>query len=177
MLDFETVYFIPLCIAFLASQLFMKTRPIDLLLRGLIFVYFIAVVSLTLFPIPIDGVEDFINAGVEPTNNFIPFGSILDIASSQPFSIALRQIGGNIVLFMPLGFLVPLIWKGIKWSAVLEIGLLCSFAIEAIQFTLSYALGYTYKITDVDDLILNASGTMMGYILYRIFQWGFKGFL
>lgn len=175
MVDFELVYLIPLCVVFLIVQVILHPRPIDTLLRTLAFVYFVLVIAVTLFPIPTDSVEDFINAGVEFKNNFVPFKSIIDIVSSQPLSIALKQVGGNVILMMPLGFLAPLICRReITWKKILWIGILFSLSIEVLQFTFSYMLGFTYKITDVDDLLLNSLGAVIGYCFYRLFKWGFK---
>lgn len=175
MVDFELVYLVPLCIAFLVAQLVVRAKPVDILLRTLGFIYFALVLAVTLFPIPVDSVEDFTNAGVEFRNNFVPFKSIIDIISSQPASIALRQVGGNVVLMMPLGFLVPLTYKrDIGWKKILCIGILFSFFIEVLQLIFSYMISFTYKITDVDDLLLNSLGAVVGYCFYKLFKWGFK---
>lgn len=145
MLDFEIVYFGPLFLVFLTVQ------------------------------IPIDEVQDFIDAGVELKNNFVPFVSIADIVSTQSAWNILRQIAGNIILLMPFGFFIPLMLKmKLNWQKVLIIGFWVSFGIEAAQFGISHIIGYTYKITDVDDLILNTFGTMIGYGCYKVFEWGVK---
>ncbi len=69
----------------------------------------------------------------------------------------------NIVMCMPLGFLLPLIWKecrNLKRAAVT--GLLFSAAIEASQLL-------NFRATDIDDLTANVIGTVIGYLLWRIF--------
>lgn len=63
----------------------------------------------------------------------------------------------NILLFMPMGFLLPAIWKeyrSIKKTIVM--GLAVSILIELLQI-------FSYRLTDVDDLITNTSGTFFGY--------------
>ena len=73
------------------------------------------------------------------------------------------NLAGNVLLFIPAGLLLPRIWYRFRtfWKyllcCLLSVGL-----IEAIQlFSLRGSL-------DVDDLILNLSGMLLGYIAYRI---------
>ena len=73
------------------------------------------------------------------------------------------NLAGNVLLFIPAGLFLPRIWYRFRtfWKyllcCILSIGL-----IEAIQlFSLRGSL-------DVDDLILNLSGMLLGYIAYRI---------
>lgn len=77
----------------------------------------------------------------------------------------------NILMFMPLGFLLPLIWKTYrKFIKVLIFGFGMSFSIEILQLINS-------RVTDIDDLLMNSLGTCIGYLLFylikRIFvNWG-----
>ena len=73
------------------------------------------------------------------------------------------NLAGNVLLFIPTGLLLPRIWYRFRtfWKyllcCVLSIAL-----VEAVQlFSLRGSL-------DVDDLILNLSGMLLGYIAYRI---------
>lgn len=68
----------------------------------------------------------------------------------------------NILLFVPFGLLIPIIWKTrwVWWRIVL-LSLAASFCIEATQFITR--LGYA----DIDDLMNNAIGAAIGYMLYR----------
>lgn len=45
------------------------------------------------------------------------------------------------------------------------VGLLVSMLIELLQLGISAVLGYTYKITDVDDVILNTIGALHGPLI------------
>lgn len=63
----------------------------------------------------------------------------------------------NIILFMPMGFLLPAIWKeyrSIKKTIVM--GLTVSILIELLQI-------FSFRLTDIDDLITNTLGTFFGY--------------
>ena len=71
---------------------------------------------------------------------------------------------GKIVWFIPLG--AYLVWKEpgrTVWRAAL-IGLLLSVAIEVSQYI--FGVG----VTEVDDLVLNTAGTLIGAILMRMKQ-------
>lgn len=70
---------------------------------------------------------------------------------------------GNICLFVPIGFCVPLLWNKSSLPKTLLVGFLISLFIELCQ--LPQARG-----TDIDDLWINTLGAMIGYILYRFFK-------
>lgn len=77
----------------------------------------------------------------------------------------LLNIVGNIAGFMPCGFFLPVISRRCKMflnTALLSF--LFSFSIETIQ------LIFKVGSFDVDDMILNTLGGVLGYILYRIVQ-------
>lgn len=70
----------------------------------------------------------------------------------------------NILFFMPLGFLLPMIWK--KFRAVyrtIPFAFLASLFIEAAQLL-------TPRATDVNDLLTNTFGGILGYALAMILQ-------
>jgi len=92
-------------------------------------------------------------------------GSInLDIFHDMPLNFsetALINTGGNILLFVPWGISVALLSK--KKSRFLKVvfsGFLCSVMIELIQLFLPN------RWTDINDVILNTSGSIIGYVLY-----------
>ncbi|TKI74361.1 VanZ family protein [Bacillus mycoides] len=68
----------------------------------------------------------------------------------------------NIVLFMPLGFLLPTIWPQFrKMTNTVCAGFLFSLAIELNQLL-------NNRITDIDDLFTNTLGAIVGYVIYRV---------
>ena len=86
--------------------------------------------------------------------NLIPF---IDIRSDVP--AYLINSGLNIILFMPLGFILPLLWRRFRSrKRIILTGFLFSLAIELSQLL-------NYRITDVDDLIMNSLGAWLGYEL------------
>lgn len=92
--------------------------------------------------------ETFFN----PNVNTIPFSDGLNLS----FIL-------NVFLFIPLGFLCPLISKCYNRARnIFLIGLGLSFFIEIIQlFTL-------YRVTDINDLITNVLGTILGYFCFKL---------
>ncbi|MDD3340399.1 MAG: VanZ family protein [Lachnospiraceae bacterium] len=69
----------------------------------------------------------------------------------------------NIILFLPLGLLLPLLWKrGTSFLQTALTGFCLSLAVELSQL-------FNFRATDVDDLIMNTLGTMIGYGLYHLF--------
>ncbi|WP_439033572.1 VanZ family protein [Bacillus paranthracis] len=68
----------------------------------------------------------------------------------------------NILLFMPLGFLLPTIWPQFrKMKNTVCTGFFFSLAIELNQLL-------NNRITDVDDLFTNTLGAIIGYVLYKV---------
>lgn len=76
---------------------------------------------------------------------------------------AIINLVGNVVMFLPLGFLPPLLWKGFRklWKTLLWGGLII-VCVELIQL---FAL---VGNCDIDDLLLNLVGIAIGYGLYRL---------
>ena len=73
----------------------------------------------------------------------------------------------NIALFVPLGFLLPVLWKKFrKFSNTLSFCFGASLFIELAQI-------FTYRATDINDLIANTLGGVLGYLLGR---WAAKAF-
>ena len=76
---------------------------------------------------------------------------------------AIINLFGNVLLFLPLGFLPPLLWRSFRklWKMLLWGGLII-LGVELIQL---FAL---VGNCDVDDLLLNLVGIFMGYGLFRL---------
>ena len=175
MLDYEFFYIIsiPIYILLLVVVILQKVSIKKIIIRSLFYFYIISILAVTIFPIPIQGLKEIGLYGWG-NNNFIPFVSILDISFNDNLSITIKikQIIGNIVLFIPMGFFIPLIWKCKKYfRKALLIGILCSLSIELLQYIISLLLEFNYKVTDVDDILLNTLGFIIGFFLYRLFHW------
>ena len=73
---------------------------------------------------------------------------------------------GNVLLFIPLGILLPLVWMRLRfWSGML-IAIALSAGIEILQY-LSRTWG-SYRLADVNDVILNSAGAAFGLVLVML---------
>lgn len=90
------------------------------------------------------------------TNNFIPFKEILRY---KPFSILfIKNVLGNILLFVPFGIFVSLYVNKKSFLPVFLISLITSVSIEFTQTIIG-------RTADVDDVMLNVLGGLIGYFL------------
>ena len=97
--------------------------------------------------------------------NLIPFRSMSTQITRITQWWALKNLLGNIIPFIPFGFLLPITYK--KFSSaikVLSIGLVSILLIEIFQFFTK--LGNF----DVDDIILNMIGIVCGYLIFFVFN-------
>ncbi len=103
--------------------------------------------------------------------NLHPFRTIAEYAAaSYNRSIIVTNLFGNIAAFVPLGFLLPLIGGrkpiGVFKAALAAAGV--SIAVESLQYL--FGVG----AADIDDVILNTAGGILGYLalklLYRLWR-------
>ena len=67
----------------------------------------------------------------------------------------------NVLLFVPLGIFLPLLWESfIPWWKTTLFGFSLSLLVEFLQL-------FTYRATDVNDLMTNTLGAVLGWILAR----------
>ena len=93
--------------------------------------------------------------------NFYPFATIYYYLSGQETTSAAPNLLGNIILFLPLGFFLPiLIKKNYKLKQVAFIALIISLCFETIQLLIAYG---TF---DIDDCILNCIGAVLGFLIF-----------
>ena len=106
---------------------------------------------------------------------------IFDIATAFPFKVnliplvhlfdynikreLLLNVIGNVAMFIPSGIVLPIIYKRLdSFVKVILAGGGISFCIEIIQ------LPFSVRVSDVDDLILNTSGVIIGYGIYALIR-------
>ena len=92
--------------------------------------------------------------------NRTPGATIEAMLEKGSRSQKLINLAGNVLIFVPMGFLPPLLWK--RWRQLWAAVPLCAGVSLLIEF-LQLFLG---RSVDVDDLILNTLGGLMGYILF-----------
>ena len=68
---------------------------------------------------------------------------------------------GNVLLFVPFGFCIPVLFNRMTFKKVILIGFLSSLFIELVQLLQP-------RGTDVDDLWINSLGVCLGYAVYKL---------
>ena len=104
-------------------------------------------------------------------SNFTPFETIqfyLNQLGGPMHTVAVYNLVGNIVLFVPFGFYIPSIWHKLQslWKMVVV-----SFTIPLFIETTQYFIG---RSIDVDDVILNTLAIIIGYSLFYAYRRMFK---
>ena len=67
----------------------------------------------------------------------------------------------NVLLFVPFGFFLPMLWKEFRSiKSVALAGIVATSFIEISQL-------FTGRATDIDDIITNSIGTLIGYLIVR----------
>lgn len=94
----------------------------------------------------------------EGPGNFVPFKTILPyLMGEKGLIIGGTNIVGNIALLIPTGFLLPFILQHFNWKKCRLFALAAGLSLEAMQVLLHVG------IFDIDDVILNGLGVMIGY--------------
>jgi glycopeptide antibiotics resistance protein len=97
--------------------------------------------------------------------NFVPFKTIVPLLIGRGnHLIAMVNLFGNIIPFMPIGLLAPLMVQSISWQKALVLGVVTGLTFEVMEVV------FRVGIFDVDDVILNAFGVVVGYGVFVMFK-------
>lgn len=149
----------------------MKKR---LILVFIIIIYSLLLIKVMVFkdiPVIRIGHLMFNFGGVESKNlsNFVPFKTILFyLLGNNGFVIALINLVGNVVLLVPIGFLFSFIYSKTTWQKIIVLAVVVGLSIEVMQAVLGVG------VFDIDDLILNGFGVVIGYWVSKLFAKGAK---
>lgn len=92
--------------------------------------------------------------------NLIPFVYLFDYETVREIMLNLL---GNSLMFVPVGIVYPIVYKKLNTHVkVIAAGIGFSLAIELLQ------LPFFDRVSDVDDLILNSLGYVLGYLIYLL---------
>lgn len=104
------------------------------------------------------------------TQNWVPLKNIKGMLSANVTSrTAMENVGGNILIFIPFGIMVPLLLRSrYKYPLAILLGFLLSVFFESFQL-------YTgCGQFDVDDIILNTSGALTGVVILMFANYIFQ---
>jgi glycopeptide antibiotics resistance protein len=99
------------------------------------------------------------------SSNFIPFKTIIFylFLADINLNIRIQNLAGNFIGFIPLGFILPLLWN--------------KFSNLKVIFITTFSLSLTYEVLqliiglgsfDIDDLILNTLGGALGFCIVKL---------
>ena len=95
-----------------------------------------------------------------PTLQFMRFELSLTLLPFLPMVDDVKNTILNVFLFIPLGIMLPFLWKRYnRISDTLIFGCMMSLSIEVLQI-------FTYRATDVNDIIANTLGVVLGYFVF-----------
>ncbi|MGW5329718.1 VanZ family protein [Streptomyces sp. NPDC004014] len=124
-------------------------------LRAAACLYAAAVLSITVFPLEVTWGK---YANQMPWWNQINF---------IPLVTADMTAVPNILMFVPLGVMLPLLTRVSSTVRAVGVSALASLCIESTQL-LSYVLFHNGRAVDVNDLLANTLGGLFGYLLVRL---------
>ena len=85
------------------------------------------------------------------------------------YTITSKQVLGNLVMLLPLGIYLPLLYRKLSgFFAVAIVSMLVSVFIELLQLVTSY------RSTDIDDVLLNTTGACAGFMIYTIVKAAYR---
>lgn len=136
----------------------------NMLLLVSVAVYILFLLKLLLFKYysPIDIITS--NYEAYRSFNLIPFGGIYDylVKHVASGSLAVTNILGNIVIFIPMGVLLRLYSSKDRILRPVAVVFVTSVTVEVIQYILGIGA------SDIDDVILNTFGGFLGILLYML---------
>jgi glycopeptide antibiotics resistance protein len=149
-------------------------RPPSRLLLALVALAHLAlVVSVAVFPIPVDGdlIEPARRAGWTgfgvTSVDLTPFETIRRSVRSGVGSYQFTQALQNLLVLSPIGLYAPMLWRRLRsWATFLPVAIVAGCSVEAVQLGVSLVLGFPYRSIDVDDVILNTAGVILAFALY-----------
>jgi glycopeptide antibiotics resistance protein len=150
---------------FLIDFIFKKNRrtAIDYSIHYSFIFYLLCLIKFVFFPIAIYYHPELVVSSSYV--QLIPFKSIAEAINNKNYI----QIFGNIILLMPLSVYWTILNRRAKsFRYSLFFGFVITFTIELIQLLIDYVTHFSNKYFDVDDLILNTFGFVLGWFLAKI---------
>ena len=148
-----------------------KRSPSHLFFFSVFWVYLLIVIDVTIFPIPLPDAGMFLAKQqitfVLSHVNFAPFNYLSDPYVNP--HIVFLEIFRNVLLTIPFGFGVSFIVQ-FKARDFLWLAIAVGLAIEIAQLVISLGVG-VYRTVDITDVLLNATGVLLGHLFFRAFAW------
>lgn len=144
----------------LLGRIPIRRAILEALFAGYVLALF-GVVFLPLRPVAPDAVR-YLSASI----SLLPTHTIIGILQDFHGQV-IRQLVGNIVLFVPLGFLLPALSASRRrLGATVVTAIMASVGIEMIQLAMLLTMT-SQRAVDVDDVILNVTGAVLGHLVWQ----------
>lgn len=138
-----------------------RLRFTSALTAYLVVLYLIALACFTMYPMPENPATYCAAHHLRPQLN--PFEFIHDIRTDGIAGV--MQLAMNVVFFLPLGYFMKRVFRW-KFATALPAMFLTSLLIETTQLTGIWGIyPCAYRLFDVDDLITNTLGGILGYAM------------
>ena len=136
------------------------------------FLYLLFIIRVIVFKYPLSQMQEIVNSWQKDvvleglhTANFVPFKTIkmyiqyYDLPGLRSFA----NLFGNVLVFVPVGLMLPMVHRASKNIIVAIVNTL--FFIVGIEV---FQLFSNFGAFDVDDIILNMFGILIGSCIYKI---------
>ena len=170
MIGITVLWFLVRTVTWLRQGRICRKRELQLML---VYICIMVVTRFTFFPFSrVDGqVQPLLLDAAKifpPRINLLPIVYLFDY---PVFREALINLIGNTAMFLPIGIIWPSVFKQLDThKKVIAAGVGYSLLIEIVQ------LPFFDRVSDIDDLILNSLGFLMGYGIYLLVKAGKRFF-
>jgi glycopeptide antibiotics resistance protein len=133
-------------------------------------VYFLCVATLTLTPNRGSRARDAPARGIELQPNLASLTCSSAILPTAPNArmFCVQNAAGNVLLFFPLGILLPLVLTRLRFWRGMQIAIALSIGIELVQYFSS--AWRSYRSADINDVILNVLGACLGMVIVHLLR-------
>lgn len=149
-----------------------KEKISKIVLYSMFIIYISGALAQICLPINYRGTSIVENIKSFPYNEFIyiiPFHQkYFDINRTDEVVRLIKSYILNIILTIPFGILFPLV-KKVNVRYMIMISIFVGLLAETLQLLIGMLFGNQFRIIHIDDVIMNALGVIIGYILLNIF--------
>lgn len=161
-IDFDIIgvitCFVVWCVTISFLLFVKKVNKLYALFFTLMYVYLCMVIERTQFPIYcLPGMKQTVFQDMQ----LVPFINLTSEDIETSFL--------NVFMTIPFGFLLQFI-KRCTWKKTLLISACFGISIELCQFVIALAMGTTHRVVDINDVIFNALGGVIGFGVFFAFK-------
>lgn len=99
----------------------------------------------------------------------IPVRPLVEQARHMGAAVFLRNVGGNILAFLPLTFLCAAAYPRFRrFGASAGLAVLCSLGVELTQLVINLLTHVPNRAVDINDVLLNTIGGMLGFACWKL---------